>query len=609
MSDPSDRVDLRTVLRLDRPLRLVWEASRRWTLYSGALVLLQGVLPLASLYLIKLIFDTVAQALLGTAVGTQVRQVLLLVLSAGGLALLTAWLQTVGSVLAELHAQVVTDHVQDLIHAKSIEVDLQYYENSDYFDTLHRAQQEAAYRPTAILNDLLAVLRSGISVLAIALLVGIALEWTYMLVLIAAMLPGLLVRLRYANWMYHWRRRKTATERRVDYYSMLLTGAWHAKEIRLFGIGALFAGRSRDLRRQLREERGAILRKRSAMQLLTHSLQVLVVFGALGLVVYRTVQGQMSVGDLAMFYQAFQRIQSYSQEILSGIASLYENNLFVVNLYEFLALEPHIGAKPGAQTPPAPFREGFRFERVGFGYPGTERDVLSDIDLTIPPGKIVAIVGENGAGKTTLIKLLCRLYDPTRGRITLDGTDLRELDLEELRRNISVLFQDFGPYQLTAGENIWLGDVRLGPRSERIQDSGRASGADEFISRYPGGYDTLVGRWFEGGRELSVGQWQKLATARALFRDAGLLVLDEPSSNLDTRSETHLVQTVRELAAHKAVVIISHRVSTVNTADWIHVLDSGRIVESGSPQELLQKNGAYAALYRLQADHFRVVDP
>ncbi|MBN1837536.1 MAG: ABC transporter ATP-binding protein [Spirochaetales bacterium] len=608
MSKPSDRIDLRSVLRLDRPLRLVWQASPLWTLSTGGLVVLQGALPLASLYLIKLIFDAVAQAIVGPATGNQLRYVLLLVVSAGGLALVTASLQAIVSVLSELHAQVVTDHVQDLIHSKSIEVDLEYYENSDYFDTLHRAQREAAYRPTAILNDLLAILRSGVSILAIALLVGISLRWTYMLVLIAAMIPGLAVRLKYANWMYSWRRRKTATERRVDYYSMLLTGDWHAKEIRLFGIGPLFAGRSRDLRGGLREERGAILRKRSTMQFLTQSLQVLVVFGALGLVVYRTVQGHMSVGDLAMFYQAFQRIQSYSQEILSGIASLYENNLFVVNLYEFLALEPRIRDRAGSRLPPAPFKEGFRFEGVSFGYPGTERDVLHHIDLTIAPGKIVAIVGQNGAGKTTLIKLLCRLYDPTEGCITLDGLDLRELALEELRRNISVLFQDFGPYQLTARENIWLGDTQAEPASDRVAACAQAAGAEQFIEGLPNGYETLVGRWFEGGEELSVGQWQKLATARALFRDSQLLVLDEPTSNLDTRSEANLVETVRQRAAHKAVVLISHRVSTVNTADCIYVLDQGRIVESGSPRELLRKGGAYAALYELQADHFRVGD-
>jgi ATP-binding cassette subfamily B protein len=311
------------------------------------------------------------------------------------------------------------------------------------------------------------------------------------------------------------------------------------------------------------------------------------------------------LGDLVMYYQAFQRVQGFLQGMLGSLAGLYEDNLFLSNLYEFLDLERKVIEPLHGRAFPQPMQTGIVFNHVGFQYPTGTRKVLEDVSLAIRPGEVVALVGENGAGKTTLVKLLCRLYDPTGGTITLDGVDLRRFETAALRREFSVLFQDYAQYHLTARENIWVGNTALPPDDERVVGAAGDSGADEVIRGLPKGYETVLGKLFEEGEELSVGEWQKVALSRAFLRDAQILVLDEPTTSMDAKAEYAVFQRFRKLVSGRTAVLISHRFSTVRMADRIYVLKDGRITEGGTHDELIHRGGTYAQLFEMQAQHYR----
>lgn len=569
-----------------------------------ALLVVQGALPLVSLYLMKLVVDAVITALAAPDRGAAFGQVMLLIGLTGGVALLSALFRSVAGLVNEAQGQVVTDYMSDILHAKSIEVDLEYYESAQYYDTLHRAQQEAPFRPTRIVNGLVQAAQNGVSLLAMAGLL-FSFHWGIAAILFAAAVPGLFVRLRYADQTYRWQRQRTPTERRAWYFHWLLTGDMHAKEIRLFDLGSLFVRRFRELRQQLRRERLEIATRRSATELVTQASATLAVFGSYAFIAYRTVQGTITLGDLVMYYQAFQRGQGFLQEILSGLAGLYEDNLFLSNLYEFLDLKPKVVEPRHPRPVPQPMQTGIAFDHVSFHYPTGTREVLEDITLTIRPGEVVALVGENGSGKTTLIKLLCRLYDPMDGIITLDGIDLRQFETTALRHEISVIFQDYAQYHLTARENIWFGNLDLPPDDERIVAAAQHSGADDVITGLPQSYETTLGKWFEDGEELSIGEWQKVALARAFLRDAQIIVLDEPTSALDAKAEYEVFKEFRQLAQDRTAILISHRFSTVRMADRIYVLNDGRIIESGTHDELVHLGGTYARLFEIQAQYYR----
>ena len=510
--------------------------------------------------------------------------------------------------LAELvngvQAQIVTDHMYDVLHAKSLEVDLEYYENAKYYDTLHRAQQEAPYRPTRIVNGLLRVGQNGVSLIAIAGLL-VASHWAIIAILIAAAIPGVLVRLYYAEKMYVWQRAQTANERKAIYFNWLLTRDQHAKEIRLFVLGPLFVKQFREVRQQLRPEHFQLARRRSLADLGSQISATCAVFGIYMFLANRTFQGLTTLGDLIMYYQAVQRGQSFLGEFLNGLTSLYEDNLFLSNLAEFLDLKRKIAEPAHPVATSSALQKGLAFEHVSFRYSTATKKVLDDISFTICPGEHIALVGENGAGKTTLIKLLCRLYDTTEGRITFDGVDIRQFASAALRQQISVIFQDYARYHSTARENIWFGNIQLPANHEHICAAAQHAGADAVINGLAKGYDTILGKWFEGGEELSVGEWQKVALARAFLRDAQIIVLDEPTSAMDPKAEYEVFQKFHQLTQGRTAILISHRLSTVRMADRIYVLEGGQIVESGAHDELLHQGGKYTDLFETQAQYYR----
>jgi ATP-binding cassette, subfamily B, bacterial len=603
MIDNSTRKKLLYALRLDKALAFVWQAGPVIFILNLILLVVEGLLPLAVLYLIKLIVDKVAWALSTADSHAAFMQVATLVAVAGGVSLINVLVQQVSKYVKEIQTLSVTDRVYDVLHEKSLDLDLAFYENPEYFDTLHRAQTQGPYRPIRIVTGLTGVLKNGISLVALAGLL-FSFHWGIALVLFAAAVPGLVVRLINVEKMFKWQNRRTRTEREADYYNYMITGQPCAKEIRLFGLGPFFHQRFSSLRSIIRNEKAELIKLRSTWDFVAQACAVVAVFSALMLIAQRCIAGQITLGDLVMYFQAFQKALVCMKDFFENLAGLYEDHLFISHFYELLDLEPHVCEADDPRPVDGPFEKELAFEGVSFAYPGTGRLALDDVSFGVKPGEVIALVGENGSGKTTLIKLLSRLYDPVGGRITMDGVDLKDLRINDLRGQISVIFQDFIRYQMTAKENIWMGDVTRPCDEDRVRKASRYADAGSLIESLPNSYETMLGKWMGKGAELSLGQWQKVALARAFYSRAGTVVLDEPTSSLDPESEYQVFLTFRQLLEKRTAFLISHRFSTVKMADRILVLSKGRLIESGTHDELMALGGTYCNMYSLQAGNY-----
>lgn len=585
-------------------LSLVWESSPSLAVAGIVVRIVQGLLPLVVLYLTKLLIDTVTDALKTPTDDPSLTRILMILGGIAGVAAVTVILTALGGLLARTQAQIVTDHMYALIQAKSVEVDLEYYENAQYHDTLHRAQQEASYRPTAVLNAVLQLGQNMISLVAMGAVLW-WLHWGVIPILILAAVPYLIVRLQQSNRLFVWERERTPLERKAWYVHMLLTQAVAAKEVRLFDLGAR-------LRQWFLEARSVLCRERIALEwrwALSASVAQLIgvagIFGVYSFVAIRTLQGQFSVGDLVICFQAVQRASGFLESVGQSVANLYENNLFLTTLNEFLGVQSRLRISMSQRAFPHPMSEGIVFDHVSFQYPHEERVAIRDFTFSIRRGEHVAFVGANGAGKTTLVKLLCRLYDPSKGCITIDGTDLRDYPIANVREAVSVIFQDFVKFQLLAKDNIALGVRSSGIDHSVVVQAAKQAGVHEVIERLPHGYESLLGKLFDGGHELSIGEWQKVALARAILRDSQILILDEPTSAMDAKAEAELFERFHELAQGRTAILISHRLSTVKMVDRIFVIDQGQIVEQGTHDELMRQHGLYTSLFLTQAQHYQ----
>lgn len=517
--------------------------------------------------------------------------IVLLLLGTQSLNSLLSWVRAV-------QAELVQDHISDLIHAKAIELDLSFYDSPEYYDRLYRARIDAYDRPVALLENLGSLLQNALTFLAMAVILLRFGPWLP-IVLLVGMAPVLLVVTRFTLREYNWLNQNTEARRRVGYFDWLLTDRQSAAEVRLFSLGNVFRQAYQDKRKRLRTERAELARSQAVAELMAGAVALL----SMGLVMFwmlrRLVMGMASLGEAVILYQAFSQGQRLIQTLLGSAGQVFRNVLFIENLFEFLALKPKQAALPVSRSLGRTLNSGICFEEVSFRYPGSEQTVLQDFNLAIPTGQVIAFVGENGAGKSTLIKLICRFYDPDLGRVLIDGIDLREMNPVELWRSVSVLFQEPVHYHEDAGRNIAFGELASSPSGQRIIAAAKAAGAHDLIMRLPAGYETVLGKWF-GGAELSTGEWQRLALARAFLRQSPIMILDEPTSAMDSWAEADWMSRFRELAEARTAILVTHRFTTAMQADIIHVMAGGRIIESGTHLELLEYNGKYALSWRQQ---------
>lgn len=577
-------------------LHLVWQSARGWSLAWLSLVVVQGLLPVATVYLTRDLVNLLVTVGQG---GLEVGKLQAVAPLIGALALVLVAGQALQGVMDWVRTSqgdLVQDHIMDLIHHQANRLDLSFYDDPQYYDCLERARNEAISRPLSLLESLSSVLQSSLTLVAMA---GILLPfgaWVP-LTLVLSTLPAFGFTLYYQRQRHSWQMRVTRQQRRVRHYEYFLTRRENIPEIRIFNLSPYFRRIYQGLRRRLRQEQLGIIRQQALADLGAGVLAIAVSGGVMVAMVWRALQGQVSLGDLTLLYQAFNQGQGLMKTLLNRAGQIYFNSLFIENLKTFLDLTPVL-VEPDPALP-LPVGAGLRFEQVGFRYPHSDRWALRDFNLTIEPGQFVAIVGTNGAGKSTLMKLLCRFYDPTEGRIWMGDRTLTTLSQEALRRAITVLFQHPVQYAETVADNIAYGAWETHPSPGEIARAAAISGADRVIQRLPQGYDEVLGK-FLGNSELSTGEWQKIALARAFLRQAEIVLLDEPTSAMDSWAEIEWMGRFRQLVAGRIAIMITHRFTTAMQADRIYVMDQGTLVEAGTHAQLLALGGRYAQSWQQQ---------
>jgi len=584
-----------------RALGLVWTTSRTLTITLALLTLVAGVLPAVIAYIGQLIVDGVVAAMSSTE--HDPRPVLWLIVLEAFVVILVAASQRGLSVSQSLLRALLGQRVNVMILEKALTLQLANFEDSEFYDKLTQARREASSRPLSLVNRTFGLVQNAISLTSYAVLLFAFSPWA-VVILIGAGLPSFFAEAKFSGDAFRLFRWRSPETRMQMYLETVIAREDGVKEVKLFQLGPRLLQRYRDIFKKLFVEDRRLTLRRDTWGFVLGLLSTSAFYGAYAWIVITTINGGITLGAMTMYLVLFRQGQAAVAASLSAISGMYEDNLYLSNLYDYLgqAVTPHFGEAVHGPSP----EQGLEFRHVSFSYAGSTDKALTDVSFQIFPGESLALVGENGSGKTTLIKLLTRLYEPTEGNIILDGLDLQDWDVEALRQRIGVIFQDFGRYQFSVGENIGAGDVRYIDDAERWAQAARTGMAAPFIEDMPEGYETQLGRWFKGGRELSGGQWQKIALSRAFMRsDADILVLDEPTAAMDAASEAAIFDHFQSQSHNKMTILISHRFSTVRAADRIIVIHDGEITEQGNHESLLAENGQYAHLFKLQAKGYQ----
>jgi len=583
-------------------MRLVWETSRPLTVAQGTLRLFRALLPVIVLYVGKLIIDEVVELAGRRGAGDYTRVMWLIGIEFGLAVFSDALSRLIGLVDTLLAERVGTETSLRLMrHAATL--DLEDFEDSELQDSLERARRQASGRMT-LMGQIFNQVQDMVTIASFA--VGLLVYAPWLMALLAvALVPSFIGEARF-NAQSYWLNYHRAPERReLDYVRQTAASVESAKEVKIFNLNPFLLERYRSLAESFFQANKRLAVRRAGWGGLLAALGTVAYYVAYAWIVWRTIHAEFTIGDLAFLSGSFKRLHQMMEGLLYGFTQVTSQALYLDDLFSFFEIRPEIVSAPDALPFPGQIREGFVFEAVGFRYPGADRWAVRNLSFTLKAGEILALVGENGAGKTTIVKLLSRLYDPDEGRILLDGRDLREYDVASLRARIGVIFQDFVRFHLTAAENIAVGRIEARDDRARIEAAARRSLADEVIRKLPDGYDQLIGKRFKRGVDLSGGEWQKIAIARAYMRDAELLILDEPTAALDARAEYEVFQRFKELSRGKTAVLISHRFSSVRMADRIVVLADGAVEASGTHEELLAQGGRYKELFELQAAGYR----
>ena len=580
---------------------MVWQTSPPLVAITTALRLVRALIPLAMLWVSKLILDgVVAWIRRGNGHSAYLWKLVALELS---LAVLSDLLARANSLADSLLGDRFTNRVSVRLIEHATQLDLASFEDPVFYDKLERARRQTTGR-IGLLAGVLNVGQDTLSLLSLSAGLIVFSPWL-MVLLVAAVIPAFLGETHFTALAYSVLYRWTPQRRLLDYIRLLGASNQSAKEIKIFGLGPHLAERYHEVSERIYEENKKVAVKRASVGFALNLVSTGGYYGAYAVVLIRTLAGAISVGTFTFLTGAFSRSRSYIEKILQSFTDISDQALYLKDLFEFFEMQPSIKSIGEAIPAPRPIRSGFEFRNVGFAYPGSTRMVVENINFRLDAQEKIALIGENGAGKTTLVKLLARLYDPTAGEILLDGVDLRDYNVEDLRKEIGVIFQDYMRYELLAKENIGFGKIEELADRGRIEMAAYKSMAQQVIDKLPNGYDQMIGRRFDGGVDLSGGEWQKFALARAYMRDAQLLILDEPTATLDARAEYEVFRRFAELTKGRMAVLISHRFSTVRMADRILVLQNGRIREQGTHNHLVALGGQYAELFELQAAGYR----
>ena len=592
-------------------LKLIWRTSPLLTSSNLLLRLVRALLPIATLYVGKLIIDEVVTLATTTQPASFADMWSSGVLDRLGWLLLLEFVLAVSadvlgrvvSLIDSLLSELFTNETSVRLMEHAAMLDLEDFEDSELQDQLDRARRQTMGR-TTMMSQLFGQAQDVVTIVSFA--AGLALYAPWLIVLmVIALVPAFIGEAHFNAQSYSLDYARTPQRRELDYVRQTGASVETAKEVKIFGLNAFLIDRYKTLSAAFYQANRRLAMRRAGWGGLLTAIGTAGYYSAYGFIAWRTLRGEFTIGDLTFLSGSFRRLRTLFEGLLIGFSQIAGQALYLDDLFSFFDIEPEIVTPPDARPFPSPIREGFTFEDAGFRYPGAERWAVRHLSFTLHAGEVLALVGENGAGKTTLVKLLARLYDPDEGRILLDGHDLREYDLDELRSNIGVIFQDFVRYHLTAGENIAVGRIEARDDRQRIRDAAGRSLADEVIERLPLGYDQIVGKRFRKGVEISGGEWQKIAIARAYMRDAQLLILDEPTAALDARSEFGVFQRFKELSEGKTAILISHRFSSVRMADRILVMADAEVEAMGTHAELLAAGGRYAELFELQAAGYR----